>query len=256
MLEPAQEDLLLDMADAATAVPRAEQQWRLQSQGDGTHILSGPWGTRSVLLSDVSALREHKLLEMVTANYVHGSDYVITGVGYFTADAIRHARSSGFAGQEADARRLLESEGFRKNYPEAFDRWSEAEQALRLPEPDLTTVGHKAREAMQEFATALLERYGPVDADPDPAHVNRRLGAVIAQYLPQLGEARVELLKALGDYSEATMNIIQRQEHGGQKEGHPLTWADGRRVVFHVAAVIYEFATTIEEAKSAGAAVD
>jgi hypothetical protein len=109
---------------------------------------------------------------------------------------------------------------------------------------------------MQEFATALLERYGPVDADPDPAHVNRRLGAVIAQYLRQLGEARVVLLKALGDYSEATMKIIQRQEHGGQKEGHPLTWADGRRVVFHVAAVMYEFAATVEDAKSAAAAVD
>ena len=58
-------------------------------------------------------------------------------------------------------------------------------QAL-LPEPDLTTVGHKGREAMQEFVRALVEKYGPVDADPNPAHVNRRLGAVIAHYLPSL----------------------------------------------------------------------
>jgi hypothetical protein len=256
MLEPAQEDLLLDMVDAARAVPRAEQQWHLQSQGAGAHMLSGPWGSRPVLLSDVSALREHGLLEMVSANYVHGSDYVIKGSGFFTAEAIRHERSSGFAGQEADARRLLESEGFRRNYAEAFERWSEADQALRLPEPDLTTVGHKGREAMQEFARALVERYGPVDADPNPAHVNRRLGAVIAHYLPQLGEARARLLKALGAYSEATIEIIQRQEHGGQKEGHPLMWADGRRVVFHVAAVMYEFAATIEEAHSGSATAD
>ena len=124
MLEPAQEDLLLDMVDAARAVPRAEQQWHLQSQGAGAHMLSGPWGSRPVLLSDVSALREHGLLEMVTANDVHGSDYVIEGSGFFTAEAIRHERSSGFAGQEADARRLLESEGFRRNYAEAFERWS------------------------------------------------------------------------------------------------------------------------------------
>ena len=63
-------------------------------------------------------------------------------------------------------------------------------------------------------------------------------------------------LESVGRLLEATMNTIQRQEHGGQKEGHQLTWADGRRVVFHVAAVMYEFATTIEEAKSAGATVD
>ncbi len=101
---------------------------------------------------------------------------------------------------------------------------------------------------MQAFATELIDMYSPADVEPDPALVNKRLGAVIAKYLPQLGEARAHLLKALGDYSEACMDVIQRQEHGGQKEGHPLTWADGRRAVFHVASVMYESATTIEEA--------
>lgn len=246
-LEREQEDLLLAMVDAARGARRDEQQWHLG--GQNANEMTGPWGARRVLPRDVETLCEAGFLDAVHLNYVYGNDYVITAQGYFNADAIRHRRSPGFAGQEADTRRLLDSSAFREAYPNAFARWSEAEQALRSsPETELTTVGHKAREAMQAFATELIDMYSPADVEPDPALVNKRLGAVIAKYLPQLGDARANLLKALGDYSEACMAVIQRQEHGGQKEGHPLAWADGRRAVFHVASVMYEFATTIEEA--------
>jgi hypothetical protein len=80
-----------------------------------------------------------------------------------------------------------------------------------------------------------------------PVLVKRRLGAIVAMYLPQLGEARTAMLKALGNYSEAVMDVVQRQEHAGQKEGQALTWGDGRRVVFHVASVMYEYAITFAE---------
>ena len=63
---------------------------------------------------------------------------------------------------------------------------------------------------------------------------------------------RGDLLKALGGYSEALMDLIQRQEHGGQKEGHALTWQDARRVVFHTASAMYEFALTLDEADPGG----
>jgi hypothetical protein len=33
---------------------------------------------------------------------------------------------------------------------------------------------------------------------------------------------------------------VQRQEHGAQKEGRPLVWEDGRRVVFQTAIVMFE----------------
>jgi hypothetical protein len=102
---------------------------------------------------------------------------------------------------------------------------------------------------MQEFATEAVERYDPPDVESNPALVNRRLGAIIAMFLPQLGAARSDLLKALGAYSEATMDVIQRQEHGGQKERQALTWHDARRVVFHVASVMYEFAVSFDEAR-------
>ena len=196
----------------------------------------------------MSALRAAGFLLAVSDYYLSGSAYVITGVGAFTAEAIREERSPGFAGQEADARRLLESSDFRQAYSSAFARWAEAGQALRSSsDTELTTVGHKAREAMQTFATELLQRYDVADEDANPALIKKRLGAVIAKFLPELGEARAGLLKALGDYAEAAMDLIQRQEHGGQKESSPLTWSDGRRVVFHVGSVVHEFATTIRE---------
>jgi hypothetical protein len=34
--------------------------------------------------------------------------------------------------------------------------------------------------------------------------------------------------------------LVQRQEHGAQKEVTPLTWEDARRVVFQTCVVMYE----------------
>jgi hypothetical protein len=35
-------------------------------------------------------------------------------------------------------------------------------------------------------------------------------------------------------------DLIQRQEHGAQREGGALAWEDGRRVVFQTAIVMFE----------------
>ena len=78
--------------------------------------------------------------------------------------------------------------------------------------------------------------------------MNKRLGAVIAKLLPRLGEARGDLLKALGDYSEAALDLVQRQEHGALREGDDLTWHDARRVVFHAGSVMYELAEAFRAA--------
>jgi hypothetical protein len=69
--------------------------------------------------------------------------------------------------------------------------------------------------------------------------------AVIARHGGQLGEARSHLLDALLAYWGEVNDLLQRQEHGGQKEGEPLTWEDGRRAVFHTAIVMYEIDRTL-----------
>jgi hypothetical protein len=45
---------------------------------------------------------------------------------------------------------------------------------------------------------------------------------------------------------EAANRLIQRQEHGAQKEGEPVSWDDARRIVFLTMFLMTEFATILE----------
>jgi hypothetical protein len=49
-----------------------------------------------------------------------------------------------------------------------------------------------------------------------------------------------QLAEAIIGYWGAVSDLAQRQEHGAQKEGDPLTLEDSRRLVFHTAFVMYE----------------
>jgi hypothetical protein len=250
-LEPEQEELLGRLIEAARLAPRAEQQWHL-FRAFGDTELQGPGDIGAVLEDDVRVLAEAGYLR-VTNRWTAGFEFRIAPAGHEYYAEMRQRIAEPMARQESEVRRLLETEAFGTLYPNAYTRWAEAEALLWSAESEreFTTIGHKTREAMQEFATEIVRTYNPPDVDSNPALVNRRLGAVIAMFLPTLGEARAELLKALGDYSEANWSVIQRQEHGGQKEGHALTWQDARRVVFHTAFVMYEFAVSLEEARPA-----
>jgi hypothetical protein len=80
----------------------------------------------------------------------------------------------------------------------------------------------------------------PPDVNPDPTKTLDRASAVINLRRQELGEASSELLDALFGYWRAVNSVVRRQEHGAQKEGEPLTWEDGRRVVYQTMAVMVE----------------
>ena len=249
-LEPEHEVLLGHLVESSRDLPREKREWFLTESMGGAK-LQAPDGLHDVVADDVYYLRDAGLLREIDS----GSDWLTfriapAGLTYYAQ--MKQAIGEPLQRQEAEVQRFINGEAFRAAYPRAFARWAEAETLLwgADSEREFTTVGHKAREAMQEFATEVVQRYQPADADANPTAVNRRLGAVIAMLLPSLGDARVTLLKALGDYSEATLGVIQRQEHGGQREGHQLTWQDARRVVFHTASVMYEFAISFEDTES------
>jgi hypothetical protein len=249
-LEPEHEDLLARLVEASRDVPRENQEWFMTDLMGGAK-LQGPDGLHDVIADDVYYLRDAGLLRRIDSD----RDWLAfriapAGLTYYAR--MKQRNGEPLERQEAEVHRFLNGQAFRAAYPLAFARWAEAETLLwgADSEREFTTVGHKAREAMQEFATEVVQRYQPADVDLNPTAVNRRLGAVIAMLLPSLGDARATLLKALGDYSEATLRVIQRQEHGGQKEGHQLTWQDARRVVFHTASVMYEFAISFEDTES------
>jgi hypothetical protein len=57
--------------------------------------------------------------------------------------------------------------------------------------------------------------------------------------------AHQAFLTALLSYWGTVSDLVQRQEHGAQKEGEPLTWEDARRVVFQTAVVMFEIARAV-----------
>jgi hypothetical protein len=250
-LEREQQELLARMVEGGRDVPRSERKWLLMSYGRGA-LLQGPGiGSEDVPEGDLLMLEREGLIYAISYSKRDSNPtFVLTpeGLEYYAKTRGREPA----ARQESELRRFLDSERFSAEYPKAYARWAEADGLLWRSdsEREFTTVGHKVREALQEFATEAVERHHPPEVETDPARVNKRLGAVIATLLPGVREKHAALLRALGDYSEATVGIVQRQEHGGQKEGEPLTWHDARRVVFHAAAVMYEFAELFREAAS------
>lgn len=236
----------MEMAEAALAKPRDQREW-FMFLTDGGAILGGPWGQRQVIESDVRELANVGLLRWVPGST---EGYAIPPAAFSTYGEMKSSQGSASSRVEAEIRDYLDSETFRAAYPEAYEEWSDAERRLWAAdsERELTTIGLKAREALQTFATEVVGRYQPPDPDSDISKVNRRLGATIAKLLPALGETRATHLKALGDYSEATVALTQRQTHGAQKGGAPLTRDDARMVVFHVAFVMFEFARVLAAA--------
>jgi len=85
---------------------------------------------------------------------------------------------------------------------------------------------------MQEFATELVDKFRLSDVDPNKAHAFARIKAVFEQKKKILGSTQKQFLDALLTYWGVVSDLVQRQEHGAQKEDSNLVWGDGRRVVF------------------------
>jgi hypothetical protein len=102
---------------------------------------------------------------------------------------------------------------------------------------------------MQVFATTLVERFRPPNVDQDKQHDRARLKAVLVHHREQIGETEGEFLDALNAYWGALSTLVQRQEHGAQREKETLVWEDGRRVVFQTAVVMYEVDQSLTRTK-------
>ena len=131
---------------------------------------------------------------------------------------------------------------FRSTYPLAFEKWSKADSRLWASEShgELSVIGHLCREAMQEFVTVLVNKYNPTNVDTDKAHDIARLKAVLKNRSDKIPTTIIPFLEAIISYWGTLADLIQRQEHSGQKEGHAIEWEDARRVVFHTAVVFLE----------------
>ena len=157
----------------------------------------------------------------------------------------------------AESRAKIGSEAFAAAFPGAYEPWADAAKLLygENAAAELTTIGHKVREASQAFATAAIAQFGADDPPDDVKLVKRRIGAVIAQNHDHVSEAKRKVLEDLGDLWESTVDLIQRQEHAAQKEGEPVSFEDGRRVVNLTMFLMIEFVTILDGLSSPKVAV-
>jgi hypothetical protein len=248
-LLPEQEELLVQLVEAARRVPRPEQtftHYHLPSFGNDAPdcvIGAGIEDRIPVLGGDVGELNGAGYIRYGSHAWGdHGIPFTITSEGFRAYEELRERDPDASAAIEQEVRRYLDG-SFQSRYPAAYERLAAAEQMLWQADPssDFTTIGHKTREATQQFATALVDRYAPPGVDPDPAKAKSRLRAVVDARRDALGTAKAELLTSLAEYHDGVNAVIQRQEHGDQKPGEPLTWEDARVAVFHTAILLHEY---------------
>lgn len=236
-----QEDLLIALVEAARKQPR-EQRYKFEF----TPTLSGP-----ILIGlddypnpnkgDVEILGQERLLNTsYTSEDTLQFDVTPRGFRYY--EHLMKSRDEAVERVEGTLFRYLDASGFEKRHPDAYAKWKQAEELLWSSDSasQHTAIGHHCREAMQFFATSLVEAYKPLKVEPDITKTKNRIKAVIEHAKSGTSSKISALLDTMADYWDALIDLAQRQEHGAQKEGQALNWEDSRRLVFQTVLVMTE----------------
>lgn len=248
VLEKEQENLLIALIEAARRQPREDRRpFAASKSSDGT-VVVGLKNYSNPYYGDIEALTNEGLIQ-VTRRQQYSMVFDVSPLGFRYYEYLMKSRGEAVERVEENIFRYLDTSGFEKRHPEAFAKWRQAEGLLWSSDSQSqhTAIGHHCREAMQFFATSLVEAYSPPDVDPNPANTVSRVRAVLNLVKPQISDKIVVMLDALLHYWGTTIDLAQRQEHGAQKEGEALTWEDSRRLVFHTALVMVEIDRTLKD---------
>ncbi len=189
----------------------------------------------------------HNVIAIYPANNFY--EFYVTPNGHKYYRELKQRSGQSVERTESYVKNFLNAEQFRKNYPQAYEKWLQAEENLWVEdwETQLTKIGHDCREAIQKFAETLINRYQLQHKYPDQNKDIGRIKAVIEQRKEKLSQKEkkfldslLEYLDSLLEYWKALSGLVQRQEHGIQDVNESLTWEDGRRVVFQTAIVMFE----------------
>jgi hypothetical protein len=245
-LQPSQVDLLVDLIEAAQRIlPAREDFLSSDAQGNDPRLLVHHRGFVGPYSAHPNDLVELDLVQLIHITRHPGSVWVffIRSAGHAYYRRLKQSQGAPIERIEATLRRWLDGERFQKRHPEAYRKWALAEERLleANAEEHLTAIGHHCREAIQEFVSGLVAQYQPPAVDPNPAHDIARFKAVLLARAP--GTTLAPFLEALW---RALGALVQRQEHGAQREGEPLGIEDGRRVVYQTLNVMYEVDRTLD----------
>lgn len=244
LIEPEQEELLTSIVEAVRNTPREQRQKFLVIQTMGGDFLHHPGmkkGENRIYYGGVEALGRQGLLAIgFTSRGTPNFD--VTSLGFRYYEHLKRKEGEAVERVETTTRKYLNFPEFRAKYPEAFAKWSSAEDFLWQTDTQqqLITIGHLCREALQGFINALVERYKPPDVNTDKTKTVARLKTVLGFNAEQLGTTKKDFLDALLVYWGTVNDLIQRQEHGAYKDGKQLVWEDARRIVFQTMIIKFE----------------
>jgi hypothetical protein len=247
-LEPEQAELFGRLVEAVRSRPRPERDEFVILRTSGPDFVDGNGIRIEVLYSDLMTFANEGLIEITQHHSVGtGFNFYIPPFGFEFYEQLKRQTGTPVEQVETTSLHYLEQAEFQKRHPRSYALWREAADLLWGADSDreLSTIGHKCREAVQAFTTELIEKHGISDAEPDITKTRDRLSAVFTARHPAIGQRHRDLLDNLFAYWVAACDLIQRQEHASQKEGEELRWEDGRRVVFHTAIVMFEIDRTL-----------
>ena len=246
ILEKEQEDLLIALVEAARKQPRDQREEFMLFLNSGRWEIYGLSDYRGANKADVEILASAELL---IAHYDSKGTlhFSVTPLGFRYYEHLMKSRGTATERVEESVFRYLDSAAFAARHPDAFAKWQQAEVLLWSSDSTQqhTAIGHHCREAMQFFATSLVEAFKPDPVDSDTAKTVSRIRAVLGQARPTMSDRVYSMLDALLHYWGTVTDLTNRQEHGAQKENRALSWEDSRRQVFQTAIVMFEFDRTL-----------
>jgi hypothetical protein len=255
-LEQVQQDLICKIVEAFRNVPSEQRRAFVIMCSDESNFATVrhagfPGGNTSAYEGDLNTLGRQGLIDLSAevGSSVYTFDISPEGFAYYRQ--LREADGKPIERVESRVTRYLETDQFQQKYARAYRKWKHADTLLWESDSELqlTTIGHLCREAIQEFATSLVNNHQVTEVDENVAHDIARIRAVIELYANQLGEREKECLITLISYWRAVSGLVQRQEHGSNHVSRPLDWEDGRRVVFQTAIVMFEVETSLSKHK-------
>jgi hypothetical protein len=250
-LLPEQEELLSIMVEATRSQPRAQRQpFLILGHFGGTAFVHpgleiiGKSGFQPYV-GDAETLAERRLIRLRAIDQ-HSFQGEVTPEGFQYYELMKMRVGAPVITVEQAIRTHIDEGAFRSRHSSSYSKWELAEKALWSSDSSqqMTTIGHLCREAMQHFASELVERHRPSDAPTDPSKTVARIRSVI--HLRLTSERVRELADALVGLWGAVSDSVQRQEHGAQKEGVPLVWEDARRVVFMTLVAMSELDRSLQ----------
>jgi hypothetical protein len=237
-LNDRQERLLRRLVELSKKIPDGESTefWYIETLGSNSISLAGE-ELKGINPVDLLELQYSSLITH-TRGSKGANSYAVTNRGF---EYVARATTPASVVEEAVT---LVTTRLPKEFDTAHGLIDAAAKKLPLAktENDFSEIGHKCREALQEFAAVLYAQQIPPDEqtvlpkDKTVEHIR----AVLEHWKPKLGETTTSLLDAILVYWGTVSDQVQKIEHRGQTASRPLTWNDARRAVRHTYLIMTE----------------